>query len=76
MLTQADAQVIESLPGIKVPTLVVVGANDRPFLNAADYMAAKIPAATKVVVDGAGHASNIDQPDAFNNAVVDFLARI
>jgi len=76
MLTQADAQVIESLPGIKVPTLVVVGANDRPFLNAADYMAAKIPAATKVVIDGAGHASNIDQPDAFNNAVVDFLARI
>jgi pimeloyl-ACP methyl ester carboxylesterase len=76
MLTQADAQVIESLPGIKVPTLVLVGADDRPFLNAAEYMAAKIPAATKVVIDGAGHASNIDQPAPFNRAVIDFLESI
>lgn len=73
MLTQADVQVIESLPHITVPTLVVVGADDRPFLNAADYMAAKIPGATKVVIERAGHAANIDQPDAFNRAVLDFL---
>jgi pimeloyl-ACP methyl ester carboxylesterase len=76
MLTQADAQVIESLPNIKVPTLVVVGADDRPFLNATDYMVAKIPGATKVVIDGAGHAANIDQPAAFNQAVIDFLERL
>jgi len=31
--------------------------------------------AEKVVVPGAGHAANIDQPRAFNDAVVDFLAR-
>ena len=45
MLTQRDARVIESLPDIKVPSLVVVGADDTPFLAASDYMAAKIPGA-------------------------------
>ena len=45
MLTQRDAGVIETLPHIKVPALVVVGADDTPFLAASDYMAAKIPGA-------------------------------
>jgi len=74
MLTQHDARVIESLPNIHVPSLVVVGADDTPFIAASDYMAAKIPGAKKVVIPAAGHASNIDQPEAFNTAVLGFLA--
>jgi pimeloyl-ACP methyl ester carboxylesterase len=73
MLTQRDAGVIEALPGIRVPSLVVVGADDTPFLAASDYMAAKIPGAGKVVIPGAGHAVNIDQPQAFIDAVLPFL---
>ncbi len=73
MLTQRDAGVMNSLPTIGVPALVVVGANDTPFLAASDYMAAKIPGAKKVVIPDAGHAANIDQPAAFNQAVVAFL---
>ena len=73
MLTQRDAAVITSLPTIAVPSIVVVGENDKPFLNAADYMAAKIPGAKKVVIPHAGHAANIDQPEAFNRAIGDFL---
>lgn len=73
MLTQRDARVIESLPEIAVPSLVVVGADDTPFLAASDYMAAKIPGAKKVVIPAAGHAVNIDQPQAFIEAVVPFL---
>jgi pimeloyl-ACP methyl ester carboxylesterase len=73
MLTQRDARVIEVLPEIKVPSLVVVGADDTPFLAASDYMAAKIPGAKKVVVLAAGHAVNIDQPQAFIEAVLPFL---
>src|SRR3954463_10804555 len=73
MLTQRDARVIELLPDIKVPSLVVVGADDAPFLAASDYMAAKIPGARKVVVPAAGHAVNIDQPQAFIEAVLPFL---
>ena len=73
MLSQRDAGVIASLPSIAVPSLVLVGARDTPFLAATDYMAAKIPGATKVVIADAGHAANIDQPAAFNDAVLKFL---
>jgi pimeloyl-ACP methyl ester carboxylesterase len=73
MLTQRDARVIESLPQIKVPSIVIVGANDTPFLAASDYMAAKIPGAKKAVIEGAGHSANIDQPEAFNAALLGFL---
>ncbi|HEY8571893.1 alpha/beta fold hydrolase [Phenylobacterium sp.] len=73
MLTQRDARVIESLPEIRVPSIVIVGADDTPFLAASDYMAAKIPGAQKVVIPNAGHAANIDQPEAFNRALLGFL---
>jgi pimeloyl-ACP methyl ester carboxylesterase len=74
MLTQRDARVIESLPGVKVPAVVIVGADDTPFLAASDYMAAKIPGAKKVVIPDAGHSANIDQPAAFNAALMRFLS--
>lgn len=73
MLAQHDGRIIESLPDIDVPTLVLVGADDTPFLPATDYMAKKIPQATKVVIPDAGHAANIHQPAAFNDAVTAFL---
>ena len=74
ILTQHDSRVIDSLPDVKVPTLVLVGAEDKPFLGAAEVMAAKIPHATLVVLSGAGHAANLDRPDAFDAAVLEFLA--
>ena len=73
MLTQRDARVMESLPTIAVPAVVIVGADDTPFLAASDYMAAKIPGAKKVVIENAGHSANIDQPQAFNAALLGFL---
>ena len=73
MLTQKDARVTESLPGIAVPAIVIVGENDTPFLAASDYMAAKIPGAKKAVIPNAGHAANIDNPQDFNAALVGFL---
>jgi pimeloyl-ACP methyl ester carboxylesterase len=84
MLAQHDSSLIDALPGIAVPTLVLVGADDRHlvgaddrhFLAAADYMAGKIPGAQKAVIPGAGHAANLDQPEPFNRAVADFLAAL
>jgi pimeloyl-ACP methyl ester carboxylesterase len=73
MLTQRNARVIESLPSVAVPAVVIVGANDTPFLAASDYMASKIPGAKKVVIPDAGHSANIDQPAAFNAALMNFL---
>lgn len=76
MLTQRDAGVITSLPNVKVPSIVIVGSEDTPFLAASDYMAAKIPAANKVIIEGAGHAANIDKPEAFNAALIEFLGTL
>ena len=73
ILTQQDDSVITSLDRINVPTLVVVGADDQPFLAAANYMAAKIAPAEMAVVPGAGHACNIDQPELFNATLTEFL---
>lgn len=73
MLTQRDDSVIRSLETIRVPTLVLAGANDTNFLAATDYMAAKIQGATKVVIPDAGHASNLHQPEAFNRTMGTFL---
>ena len=76
MLTQRDAGVITSLPDIKVPAIVVVGSEDTPFLAASSYMAARIPGAQQAVIEGAGHAANIDKPKAFNAAIMGFLGAL
>jgi len=73
IMAQRDAAVIEALEAIDVPALVVVGAEDEQFLRAAGYMASRIPGARQVVVEGAGHAANVDQPAAFDRAVGEFL---
>jgi len=64
------------LPDVRVPTLVVVGAEDRvtpPSLS--ETLAATIPGAEKVIIEGAGHLSNMERPEAFNAAVGGFLDR-
>jgi len=76
MLAQRNSAVIESLPNIQVPSLVVVGSDDKPFLAASDYMAKKIPGAKKAVIPRAGHAANLYQPEAFNEAVLSFLRHL
>jgi len=73
LLQQRDAKVIDSLVQIAVPALIVVGADDKPFLAPANYMAAKIPGAKLVTIPNAGHVANIDNPAAFNAAVSGFL---
>ncbi len=76
MLAQKDGSVIESLPAIRVPALILCGSEDKQFLAATDYMAAKSPGAEKAIIQGAGHASNIDKPREFNAAVRKFLDRV
>jgi pimeloyl-ACP methyl ester carboxylesterase len=75
-LTQRDSHVLDGLPSIGVPALVIVGADDRHFLAAADYMTARIPSARKVVIQGAGHAPNIDRPAEFSAELTTFLTQI
>ena len=63
------------LPNISVPTLLVVGDQDVITPPAeSQNMAAIIPNATLVEVSGAGHLSNLENPDAFTGAIRDFLS--
>jgi pimeloyl-ACP methyl ester carboxylesterase len=70
MLAQDGAHVIDSLPSIRVPTLIVV------VLAPCRYMAGKIPGARLEVIKGAGHSSNLDQPEAFDRVLGDFLGSL
>jgi pimeloyl-ACP methyl ester carboxylesterase len=76
MLAQEGASVIDSLPGVRVPTLIIVGDRDTPFIAPSEYMAKKISGARLEVIEDAGHASNLDQPLAFNRVLLDFLGSL
>jgi len=64
----------EQVRGIKTPTLLVWGANDKlsPPINA-DKLNAAIPGSRKVLIDKAGHYPFIEHPEQFNQAVREFL---
>jgi pimeloyl-ACP methyl ester carboxylesterase len=76
LLVQHDSVVLDSLGQIAVPTLIVVGSEDEPFLAAAEVMHRRIPAARRIVLEGAGHTANMDAPEEFNAAVSDFLEEL
>ncbi|MEW9547566.1 alpha/beta fold hydrolase [Nonomuraea sp. NPDC050783] len=64
----------ETLAALKVPLLVVVGEEDELTPPAeAKAMAEAAPAGRLEVIPKAGHLSAVEQPEAFNTAVADFL---
>lgn len=76
ILSQVDSAAIDSLPGIAVPVLIVIGDGDDHYLQGSAYMASRIPGAVNVVVPDAGHGVNVDQPEIVNKAFGDFLAQL
>jgi len=74
-VTQPPA--VKRLDEITAPTLIIAGEWDEPdLLAAADLMQSRIAGATKIVIQGAGHLSNMEKPAEFNRAVIDFFKRI
>ncbi|MGD9394838.1 MAG: alpha/beta hydrolase [Candidatus Thorarchaeota archaeon] len=62
------------LETIEVPTLVVLGENERKAVFPhADKMVELIKNSRKVIIPGAGHASNLENPEVFNRELDDFL---
>lgn len=76
ILSQVDSTVIDSLPTIAVPTLIVIGDGDTPYLTGSEYMASRIPGAKSVVVEGAGHGVNVEQPEIVNELLREFFSRL
>lgn len=63
----------EQLERLEVPTLIVTGDEDEPCLEPGIFMKRKIPTAGLVVIPKAGHTINLEEPEAFNRALLDFL---
>ncbi len=65
------------LPSITVPTLVIAGEHDALTPpDEARAMADAIPDAVFRAIPGAGHVSNLENPDAFNEALGRFLTSL
>jgi 3-oxoadipate enol-lactonase len=65
------------LPQVKVPTLVITGQEDEMIpVEESLRIASAIRGAKLVVIPGAGHLANLEQPDAFNAALNGFLSTL
>jgi len=67
---------LESLRAVSVPTLVLVGDQDAPFLGPSARMAEAVTGAELVVLPEAGHSPQFEAPDAWWAALSGFLARV
>ncbi|MEA4909848.1 MAG: alpha/beta hydrolase [Anaerolineaceae bacterium] len=74
MRTLALIDLRRSLPTIRAKTLVVSGARDNTVgLVVQEELAERIPGARQTIISNAGHAVIAEQPDLFNQALLDFL---
>ena len=72
----SDTPPSEQLDRINLPTLILVGERDlADFQAMAELMVQRIPNATKVVMSGVGHMSNMEDPIRFNEIVLGFLLK-
>lgn len=79
---RGDAQLVEPpvrdrLANIDVPALVLVGRHDAPGMDViARHLAAGLPQAHLVEIEGAAHLPNLEQPDRFAGLLGRFLASL
>jgi pimeloyl-ACP methyl ester carboxylesterase len=76
-LTRPSVYELEAdLERLTVPTLIVTGDEDEPCLEPGLFMKRKIRTSGLVVIPKAGHTINLEEPEAFNRAVLDFLTAV
>jgi pimeloyl-ACP methyl ester carboxylesterase len=76
MLRPSVYELEAGLEKLEVPTLIVTGDEDDPCLEPAIFMKRKIRSAALVVLPRSGHTINLEEPDAFNRALLDFLTAV
>ncbi|HMC53487.1 MAG TPA: alpha/beta hydrolase [Acidimicrobiales bacterium] len=64
---------LQALRGLRVPTLVIVGEQDAPFLGDGRRMAAAIPSARLAVISNAGHSPQFEAPERWLDELSGFL---
>jgi pimeloyl-ACP methyl ester carboxylesterase len=69
--------IVDRLPGINLPALVIVGEEDAALPSAfSKEIAEGLPDAVLEVIPNAGHLSTLEQPEAVNKAMLNFLTAI
>ena len=71
----SDYDLRPGLPGIANPTLLIVGTKDAtvPGIKAINQA---VPGSKVVELEGAGHLSNLEQPEKFSQAIRDFIKAV
>lgn len=65
-----------ALRQLQLPVLIAVGDEDEPCLETSLYLKRQLPNAGLWMAPNTGHAINLEEPAAFNQAVGDFLAAV
>jgi len=73
--TPTGFDMMSHLAEIRVPTLVMIGDNDLPDMQAISQLVAdRIKEAKRLLMPGVAHLPNLENPLLFNRSVIDFLA--
>jgi pimeloyl-ACP methyl ester carboxylesterase len=64
------------LRGLRIPTLILAGSEDEPALDPSRFMHKVIPNSKLLVFPGTGHTLNLEEPERFNEAVLEFLGQM
>jgi len=67
---------VEEMKRITLPTLIITGDEDWPCLLPGILMKQSIPSAALAVIPNSGHAINIEEPEAYNRIVGDFISQV
>jgi pimeloyl-ACP methyl ester carboxylesterase len=65
-----------SLRALSVPTLIMAGDLDAPVLAPSRFLAATLPTARLKIFEGTGHTINLEEPEIFSNAILEFLESV
>ena len=66
----------DEMRALTVPTLIMLGDEDDPCIEASIFMKRCIPASGLVMFPQSGHAINLEEPDLFNRSLQDFLIAV
>lgn len=67
---------LDELRRIGVPTLIVCGEKDTPFVGPSRRMHERIPGSELAIIEDSGHTPQIEKPAEFNRILADFLSRV
>lgn len=72
----AQPPLFERLPAVAAPALLIAGELDARYATLSREMSRRMPNARLVIVPAAGHAVHLEQPAAFQRAVLGFLQTV